>query len=133
MNLYHPVAEKFGLSDATLDILCGIGWLGRPCTQKELCEIWYLSKQTVNSCTKQLSAKGLITAVPSPNNFREKLITLTPAGEELCRRTAARVYDRECAALAALSCEERRQLILLYQKYVDALESEFDKLLEEDI
>lgn len=131
--MYHPLAEKFGLSDATLDILCGINQLGRPCTQKELCDIWYLSKQTVNSCVKQLSAKGFVKTKPSPNSFREKLIAFTPAGEELCAKTAARVYAAECAAFAALSPEERQQLILLNKKHVDALEIEFDKILEDEV
>lgn len=91
-----------------------------------------MRKQTVNSCVKQLSAKGYVKTKPSPNNLREKLITLTPDGEQLCAKTAVRVYAAECAAFASLSSEERQQLILLNKKHVDALESEFDKILEDD-
>lgn len=132
-NLYHPLAERFGISDTTLDILCGINQLGRPCTQKELCSIWYLSKQTVNSCIKQLSAKGLAETKPSPNSQKEKLITLTPKGADFCRRTAGRVYSAECSAFAALSQDERKQLVLLTKKHIDFMEKEFEKILENDV
>ena len=132
-NLYHPLAEKFGISDTTLDILCGIEQLGRPCTQKELCEIWYLSKQTVNSCIKQLSEKGFIETKSSSNDFREKLLFLTPKGKELCARSAKLIYSAECAAFAKLSYEERRQLIVLTKKHVDSLENEFKKILESNL
>lgn len=132
-NLYHPLAERFGISDTTLDILCGINQLGRPCTQKELCEIWYLSKQTVNSCIKQLSEKGFIETKSSSNDFREKLLFLTPKGKELCARSAKLIYSAECAAFAKLSYEERRQLIVLTKKHVDSLENEFKKILESNL
>ena len=127
------LAEKFGISDTTLDILCGIEQLGRPCTQKELCEIWYLSKQTVNSCIKQLSEKGFIETKSSSNDFREKLLFLTPKGKELCARSAKLIYSAECAAFAKLSYEERRQLIVLTKKHVDSLENEFKKILESNL
>lgn len=92
-----------------------------------------MSKQTVNSCVKQLSEKGYIETKPSPDNLREKLVVLTSSGKELCAKTASRVYAAECAAFAALSSEERRQLILLNKKHIDALENEFDKILEDDL
>lgn len=121
------------MSGTALDILCGINEIGRPCTQKELCEIWYLSKQTVCSCLKQLVIKGYVEAVPSKSNFREKLLTLTPSGRELCAVTAKRVRKAELAAFERLLPDERLTLIELTEKHIDCIDEEFKKILENEI
>lgn len=127
------MAEYFGLSDTALDILCGMNEIGRPCTQKELCGIWYLSKQTVCSCSKQLVIKGYVEATPSKSNFREKLLTLTPNGRELCAVTAKRVRKAELAAFEKLSPDERVTLIELTKKHIDCIDKEFKKILENEV
>lgn len=51
-------------------------------TQKQLCEILYSPKQTVNSLVAPFVRRGLVETKPNSTDGRSKLHVLTAAGKE---------------------------------------------------
>lgn len=86
--------RKQGHSYASFAVLYMLGTAeGGICTQKQICDEWSLSKQTVFSICKGLMEKGLLELHESSRDRRERLLQLTPAGithaEPLVRRARA--------------------------------------------
>lgn len=105
---------------------------GRPCTQKEICDDWYENKQTINSAAKKLIEEGYIDIAPSPENFREKLLTFTEKGKFLAMRTVEKMLAAEKRAFARLSENEQEELIRINKKHYDFLKEEFKKIKGEN-
>ena len=59
--VYHAYAKQTGLSDAAFWLLYSLYERGAPGTQKDLCNLWFFSPQTINSALKALEQKGLLT------------------------------------------------------------------------
>ena len=114
---YYETAAKLGISSSALMILYGLCHTGRPCTQKELCDTWYLKKQTLHSALNHLLKSGDICVHPSSENSRIKLLTLTEKGQALCEKSAIPFLQAEEQAFARLTPEERSTLLELTSKH----------------
>lgn len=129
-DLYYKTASALGLSDSALMILYGLCRIGKPCTQKDLCDTFYLKKQTLHSALDKLLKMGIVVTEPSPGNTRMKLIVLTEVGRQLCERTAIPFLQGELAAFSRLSAEERDALVALTRKHKAYISEEASKLIE---
>ena len=119
-SLYRAAARRLGVSDCTLWILYSLRAESQPLTQKRLCGLMYLPKQTANSALKAMEAEGTIT-LSAGDDRRTRVISLTETGEELARRTADRVVLAEEQALAGMGQEERGRFLRDYRKFTDLL------------
>lgn len=129
-DLYYKTASALGLSDSALMILYGLSRIGKPCTQKELCEAFYLKKQTLHSALGNLLKMGIVVTEPSPCSTRIKLIALTEKGRQLCERTAVPFLKGELVAFSRLSAEERDILVALTRKHKAYILEEASKLMK---
>ena len=59
-DIYREISLKMGTPNSAISILYDLSLLGGGCTQKDICESSFLSKQTVNSAIKKLLADGHI-------------------------------------------------------------------------
>lgn len=128
-GLYHKFARQCGLSDTAFWILYSVKECEEAFTQKELCEEWFYSKQTVNSALKQLQTRGIIKLMPLPGNKKNKQIYLTEEGELLARKTVIPLMEAEHRAFGSLSDKERREFLDLTRKYILELETELSKVV----
>ena len=67
-----------------------------------LLEVLKITKQSLARVLKQLVDDGFIEQRPGPEDRRERLLTLTPAGRDLAKRLADLQRARIAAALAEL-------------------------------
>ena len=81
---YEDYARSVGLSFTSLSILSTI-YAHENCTQKMLCEICFLPKQTVNGVIRQFCKDGWISLIEMAKDRRNKAIRFTEQG----RQTAA--------------------------------------------
>lgn len=132
-EFYYETSSALGLSGRTLMILYGLSHIERPCTQKELCETFYLKKQTLHSALNKLIESEDIKLEPMPNNSRRKLIILTEKGKALCKKTAIPFLQAELRAFERLSKEERKKLLELTQKHTSFIREEAHKLLKNNM
>ncbi|MCR5536003.1 MAG: MarR family transcriptional regulator [Succinivibrio sp.] len=119
---YHQAALKLGLSDSKMNILYLLSH--KPYSQKQICELSGMSKQTVNSALKDLIAEGII----EPQlGVRHEQIKLTDKGDELIDSKLSLLIRAENSVIAQWSESERRQLIELNQKFLTAFLAELAK------
>lgn len=115
-ELYRDTAKRFGLSECEFWILYFLRTdYGKP-MQSEICNSFYLPKQSIHSALKKLEAEGYIMQTAGGNR-RSKQILLTEAGKMLCRKTVDRVVDAEKEALGSLSEEEQEIFMNLFDRY----------------
>lgn len=59
-DVYHEIAISMHLTDSAFLILYCLLELGDGCSQKDICKLYSISKQTVNSSVKSLEDKGVL-------------------------------------------------------------------------
>lgn len=128
-QVYHRLARAFGLSDCAFWILYLLQESDRTYTQAEICDTLSFARQTVNSAMKNMQSQGILRLVPDARSKKNKLICLTPQGEQLAQKTVDRVIDAELSTLEQFSPEERETFLALNQKYAVCLRREGEKLL----
>ena len=114
---YEDYAKSVGLSFTSLSILSAIYDLP-DCTQKQLCQVCFLPKQTVNAVVTSFYKKGWVRLEEVPTDRRNKTIHFTDQGHAEAQRILSRVQESERAAMSALSEEERRTLLSATERYV---------------
>lgn len=129
---YDSIVSSFGISDGMMMVIWSLCAFGRPCSQKEICRDWCVNKQTINSASKKLLEEGYIDIAPSPDNFREKLLSFTEKGKFLEMRTAKKLVEAERNAFSALSEEEQEKLVSINKKHYELLKKEFAKIKGEN-
>ena len=129
---WDEAINRFGMAKGQLMIIWTLYDFKRPCTQKEICDDWYESKQTINSAAKKLVEEGYIDIAPSPENSREKLLVFTEKGKFLAMRTVRKLIEAERNAFNALSEDEQNETIRITQKYYEILKNEFSKIKGEE-
>ena len=120
--------DKAVKTDSAFLILYAIVELGRGCTQKEISQMYYMSKQTINSSVKNLEKSGYIEFRQDKGN--NKRIFLTPAGEKLVEEKITPVINIENDIFADMTPDESRGLLVLTQKYADLLRKKSDLLIK---
>lgn len=126
-DIYHNIALKLEISDSAFLILYAIVELGCDCTQKDIAQMYYMSKQTINSSIKNLEKSGYITLKQDKGN--NKQIFLTTLGEKLAQEKIKPVIKIENDVFAQMSFDESQKLLKLTRKYTDLLKEKTEVIL----
>ncbi|WP_343208563.1 MarR family winged helix-turn-helix transcriptional regulator [Anaerolentibacter hominis] len=129
-RIWSLFSKACGLSDAEYWALLMV-WEGCT-TQSQISEAMYMSKQTVHSALKQLVKKGIVRLEIKETNMREKQIVLTDTGRPFAQKYIGGMLQLEENVWAALSEEEREQLITLSKKYNSLLEANLQEYLDSE-
>lgn len=134
-ELYHNYAKGYGLSDSAFWMLYSL--MERMLlkkegayTQKELCDDWSFSRQTVNSALKSLEMQGIIMLAAIEGNRKNKEILLTEKGEEIVKRSIIPLMEAEQEAFSKMGDSDRFKFLKLTQKYKDLLKEELERMKE---
>ncbi|CAN7352199.1 MarR family winged helix-turn-helix transcriptional regulator [Pseudoduganella sp. LjRoot289] len=84
--------------------------------QKRLSEAVNVSPPNLAILLDKLQQRGLLLRQRSPLDRRSQTLALTPAGLAMCSKAEKTAGDLEADATAALTDDERAQLITLLQK-----------------
>lgn len=129
-QLYRSYAKCSGLSDTAFWIIYCIQEGSGTYTQKELCDDWSYSKQTVNSALKNLEQQNFIELIPSLDNRKNKQIFLTPSGIKLAEKIVLPLIEAEKNAFSGLGKENLNEFLKLTQKHNTLLHAEISKIKE---
>ncbi len=127
--LYHDYAKSVGLSDAAFWLLYSLYEYGEPCTQKDLCTVWFFAPQTINSALKKLEKKGFISLEQAPESRKNKQVILTEEGEALVNKKVVPLVKAEQRSFERLTESERNQLLKITQRHIEVLEEEINRIL----
>ncbi len=115
-SVYDYYAKQLGLNSTTLYLL-QIVYTSEPCTQKQICDIMMLPKQTVNTIVRDYQNKGLLETTESPEDRRHKHIRLTQQGKAYCQEIIPPLEEAEAYAMAQFTEDERSTMFALMEKY----------------
>lgn len=125
-ELYHSIAQGSNLSDSAFTIFYTIYELGNGCLQKDICNMAFVSKQTINSSIRNLEKAGYIRL--ESGKGRDKHLFLTMAGEQLVEEKIMPVMDAENCVFAEMTKEERTALLQLTERYLVQLRTKINQI-----
>lgn len=114
-DVYHEIALSMDLTDSAFLILYCLLELGDGCSQKDICKLYSISKQTV----KSLEDKGFL--VRKAGVGRDIHLFFTEFGREFSEKHIGPVFDMENATFESMEPSECEQLLSLTRKYVQIL------------
>ncbi|MBU5459199.1 MarR family winged helix-turn-helix transcriptional regulator [Anaerostipes sp. MSJ-23] len=127
-GIYHKIALSLHLTNTAFLILYCMMELEDGCLQKDVCEMYQLSKQTVNSSVKSLEKKGFLTR--KPGKGRDMHLYFTEYGLHFTEQNIGPVFEMENATFSGMSEEEKAQLLYLTRKRVQLLKENMQKFLK---
>ena len=80
------------------------------CTQKQVCELYLLPKQTINNVVIRLKDAGYLNLLPDADHQREKLLELTAAGQQYAGNILTPLLTVEERILCRIGEEGIRQM-----------------------
>ena len=117
---YEAYARSRGLTYLSLMVLEEIYELGDGCTQKQISDDTHYPKQSVNLVIKAFLKDGILELRELPENRKNKGITLTERGQQLCTEVIVPLLQREKQAMEVIGETERQALVQLLELYGNA-------------
>lgn len=124
VSVYHTVASKSGVSDNEFWVWYALLYFEGNLSQQDICDKWFLPKQTVNTIIANLTKSGLVSLKQIPGSRNRKSICLSERGREYGESIVRRVYEAEHNTLSRLTEQERQTCIELMGKYIALLKEE---------
>ena len=124
---YEDYAKSVGLSYTSLCILNAI-YETDGCTQKQLCSLCFLPKQTVNAAVTGFYDKGWLRMQELPEDRRNKALHLTELGRSEAGRILQNLQECDRIAMGSLTESEQEQLLSLTRRYMSACIGAMKKL-----
>ena len=132
-NVYDKLAKSSGISDTAFWIIYTVKNEKETYKQKDLCDMWSYSKQTINSALKRLEEQNIIKLESVLENKKDKKIVLTKTGEKIAKELIEPVNEIEKKSLGKI--KEKREFLNLFKKYIETIEEETENFIKskEDI
>ena len=119
-DLYRVYAKNCNLSETAFWILYCIQEREKEAfTQREICDYWFYTPQTVNSALKNMTEEGVLILRTEKDNRKNKRIYLTEKGKETVERIVVPLMDAERRALAAIGEQEAEILLKTMKKHTE--------------
>jgi DNA-binding MarR family transcriptional regulator len=111
--------QSIGLIPASFGLLNVLG-ARRGATQRELGSAMGIDPSTMVSLIDELETAGLAKRRPHPTDRRAREVVITPKGRRLLERGRQMALQVEDEVLGGLSAGERRELLKLLRRALDA-------------
>ena len=119
-NAYEAYARSKGLTYLSLMVLDMVYALGNGCTQKQISEDTHYPKQSINLVVKAFLEDGIVELRELPENRKNKGITLTDKGRQLCDDVIVPLLRQEEAVMLEMGKKESSELLRLVEIYGNA-------------
>ncbi len=86
---------------------------------KTLCQTLALDRASLTGVLDRMEASGLVTREMDPNDRRARVLTLTPEGRDVFKRSSRKGVGTQLEILDALTPAERTRFMKLLRKLVD--------------
>ncbi len=123
-GIYYLISKKIGISENELAVLYAIAD-GKPHSQNEVSCQWLIPKTTINTIIHKYKEEGLITLNGIDGKRREMNITLTPKGQNYCRKILEPIYACETYAMKQTLEKYSEAFVEGVEKFSRTLEDTF--------
>lgn len=127
-GIYHQAAARLGISDNEFWVWYTLFVMGEEYSQQDICEMWSLPKQTVNSAVANMVKKKFVKLEAVPGTRNRKLLRLTDSGKSYVEGIVQPVFAAEYRTFVRLSEQERQICISLLGKYIGCFREELREL-----
>ena len=128
-DVYRVFAKRYGETYLSMWCIEELGKRPEGLTQKQICELLYLPKQTTSSMVSSLENRGLVLTEPSKTDKRSKVHMLTSAGRAIYEKVSVDMDRCNEAAVNEVGEAALAEAIGLMGKALDCV----DRMLEEEI
>ncbi|NNE97228.1 MAG: MarR family transcriptional regulator [Acidimicrobiales bacterium] len=112
---YEQIRKDFGIIRAEYHLLMCLAHYPILSAQ-EVSRLTRRPRNSISRAVHRMLDVGYLDRAPDPNDGRQALLTITPAGRRLHDKISARLADRQEQILAPLTAAERQQLDRILQK-----------------
>ena len=123
-GVYQEAVLRLGISVNEFWIWYTLISLDGEHSQQDICKLWSLSKQTVNTIVSRMVQKGYVCLEAVPGTRNRKRILLTSSGEAYGRTVVAPITQAESRAIDELPKEDRLACAAVLGKYAQFLKKE---------
>ena len=123
---YEKYAKTFNMNYSSLALFQLI-WENQPCTQKKLCDITMLPKQTVNTIVMSFVKQGYIEMVGHPDDRRHKSMYLSKSGNQFAEKILPQIKDAENISIQQFTEQEKDTFFTLLEKFANAFSTALNK------
>ena len=116
-SIYDKLLSSKNVPEGVFIVMSSLLDLGEGCLQKEISEMSYLNKKTVNSTIKKLQKDEYIEL--KAGKYPNMHIYLTPKGREYMQNNIIPIIQVESKALELMPSNEFATLVESYRKYID--------------
>lgn len=126
VGIYRDAVKSLDISDSEFWIWYTLVTKDGEHTQQDICSMWSLPKQTVNTIISRLRLKKYVYLEAVPGTRNHKVIRLTGAGRAYGEKLILPITRAEESALAKVSPEELSLVTAIFGDYIGVLKGAFD-------
>lgn len=126
--LYKSTIYKFGISDNEFWILYTLITTDEDVTQRDICDLWSIPKQTVNTIIGNLAKKDLLYLTDISGTKKNKSIVLNNEGKKYAKRIVDPIRCVESKVLDSIDKTEIVKCLALFSKIIENLKKEMEKI-----
>lgn len=114
---YGTFAKKMGVDTSELYVVDALWDEPEGLSQRSICEVCDMDKQTISAICKRLAARDVVVAHAGQADKRERIMALTEEGREQWRLPVERMRELEMKAAAAISPEGAELFVKVVRLY----------------
>lgn len=124
MSVYRNAIKHLSVSESEFWIWYTLVTLEGEHTQQDICAMWSLPKQTVNTVITGMRLKKLAYLEAIPGTRNHKIVRLTEEGKRRGEEIVRPVTKAEQQTFAKIPQEELTLLTQIFGKYIETLRGE---------
>ena len=124
-EIYRQAINRCGVSENEFWIWYSLIMFEGEQSQKEICKVWSLSKQTVNTLVAQMVRKGYAFLEVVPGTRNRKNIHLTATGQAYGKSIVLPMTEAEQRAFQQIPPDDRLTFLRILRQYITFLKDEF--------
>ena len=125
VGIYRDAVKQLDISETEFWIWYTLITMDGDYTQQDICSVWSLPKQTVNTIVTHMKEQKYAYLEALPGTRNHKIIRLTDEGREYGAGIVLPIFNAEARALEKISPDELALVTNIFRKYMEAIREEF--------
>ncbi len=126
VGIYRDAVSHSGISENEFWVWYTLIVIDGEYSQQDICNMWSLPKQTINTITMHMAQKGLVSLEVVPGTRNRKIIRLTEAGRAYGESIVLPISEAEQRTLDQLPAEDWIACTAALGRYINILKEELD-------
>lgn len=124
IGIYRNTVKDLDISESEFWIWYTLVAMDGEYSQQDICSIWSLPKQTVNTVVSHLKRKKYAVLEAAPLRRNRKIIRLTKEGREYGEKMILPISSAEKRAFDKISTSELDLATIAFGKYIECIRGE---------